>query len=112
MAQAVQWAGPTRTAPARHCRTPARTPAPAELGDMLSGSEVVGRQTLAQEAERGSDTFARTATHATATLTGDRRPRCRSRGRRSACSRRCAGTPSCSGCWSTSSSARATSAAT
>ena len=42
---------------------------PAELQGLLQGSEVVGHQTVAQEAERGSDTFARTATHATATLT-------------------------------------------
>ena len=66
--QAVQWAVPARTRLAA-MRDDGAHPGPVELGDMLSGSEVVGRQTLAREAERGSDTFARTATHATATLT-------------------------------------------
>jgi patatin-related protein len=68
VAQAVQWALPVRTRLAALQDAGAR-PGPAELGDMLHGSEVVGRQTLAREAERGSDTFARTATHATAALT-------------------------------------------
>jgi patatin-related protein len=69
VAQAVQWAVPVRTRLAV-LQDDGAQPGPVELGDMLSGSEVVGRQTLAREAERGSDTFARTATHATATLTG------------------------------------------
>jgi patatin-related protein len=68
VAQAVQWAAPVRTRLAV-LQDDGVHPGPAELGDMLSGSEVVGRQTVAQEAERGSDTFARTATHATASLT-------------------------------------------
>jgi patatin-related protein len=66
---ATGWATPakTRLVGLRDAKTSA---GPAELADMLAGSEVVGRQTLAQEAERGTDTFARTVTHATATLTG------------------------------------------
>jgi patatin-related protein len=42
---------------------------PSQLNDLLQRSEVIGRQTIAMEAGRGSDTFARTATHAGATLT-------------------------------------------
>ena len=42
---------------------------PSQLNDLLQRSEVIGRQTIAMEVGRGSDTFARTATHATATLT-------------------------------------------
>jgi hypothetical protein len=42
---------------------------PSQLGDLLERSEVIGRQTVTMEAGRGSDTFARTATHTAATLT-------------------------------------------
>jgi patatin-related protein len=45
------------------------SPTAAELGRMLESSEVVGHQSIAAEGDRGSDTFARTVTHATATLT-------------------------------------------
>ena len=65
---AVQWATPARADLQRHADAGSDA-GPAELHGLLQGSEVVGRQTVAQEAERGSDTFARTATHATATLT-------------------------------------------
>jgi patatin-related protein len=65
---AVQWAVPVRTRLATSADAGTR-PGPKELGEMLSRSVVVGGQTVAREAERGSDTFARTATHATATLT-------------------------------------------
>ena len=65
---AAQWAVGVRTDLRRH-KDAGTEAGPAELGAMLHDSEVVGRQTLAEEADRGSDTFARTVTHATATLT-------------------------------------------
>ncbi|MCW2704231.1 MAG: patatin [Blastococcus sp.] len=65
---AVQWAAEVRADLQRHDDKDDH-PGPAELDAMLQGSEVVGRQTIAEEANRGSDTFAQTATHATATLT-------------------------------------------
>ena len=68
MGLAVQWATRARADLQRHADAGSDA-GPAELHGLLQGSEVVGRQTVAQEAERGSDTFARTATHATATLT-------------------------------------------
>lgn len=61
----VQWAEPAR---AQLQRAGAR-PGPAALDELLAGSSVVGRQTIAQEAEQGSDTFARTVSHAAATAT-------------------------------------------
>jgi hypothetical protein len=65
---AVQWATLARADLRRHADAGTEA-GPAELHGLLQGSEVVGHQTITQEAERGSDTFARTATHATATLT-------------------------------------------
>jgi patatin-related protein len=44
------------------------TPTAAELATMLHGSAVVGSQRITTEGDRGSDTFARTVTHAAATL--------------------------------------------
>jgi patatin-related protein len=61
----VQWAEPTRTVLQRQ----GARPGPAELDGLLAGSSVVGRQTIAQEAEEGSDTFARTVSHASAAAT-------------------------------------------
>ncbi|HEV7188549.1 MAG TPA: patatin-like protein [Blastococcus sp.] len=61
---AVQWAH--SVGPALHRNPP---PPPSELRDLLDRSEVVARQTITQEFQRGSDTFARTASHAAATLT-------------------------------------------
>jgi patatin-related protein len=64
VADAVQWAN--SVGPALHRDPP---PPPSELRDLLDRSEVVARQTIAQELQRGSDTFARTAAHAAATFT-------------------------------------------
>ena len=61
---AVQWAN--SVGPALQRKPP---PPPSELRDLLDRSEVVARQTIAQEFQRGSDTFARTASHAAATFT-------------------------------------------
>lgn len=66
--QAVQWAD--RVSLDLHGHEQAKThPGRAELAAMLRGSEVVGQQTIAAEGRQGSDTFARTVTHAAATLT-------------------------------------------
>jgi hypothetical protein len=67
--QAADWATPVRTRLVG-LRDSKISAGPIELADMLAGSEVVGRQTVVREAERGTDTFARTVTHASATLTG------------------------------------------
>lgn len=65
---AVDWAD--RIAADLHGHENAKVqPGVVELDTMLRGSEVVGRQTIAAEGARGSDTFALTVTHAAATLT-------------------------------------------
>ncbi|WP_167760483.1 patatin-like protein [Blastococcus sp. CT_GayMR16] len=64
---AVQWAGPVKARLLGH-KDGGTQAGPAELDAFLTGAEVVGSQTITAEAERGSDTFARTVTHATATL--------------------------------------------
>ena len=67
---AVEWADRVRMDLHGHAEAkPPTKPSRAELLAMLERSEVVGTQTITAEAERGSDTFAQTVTHATATLT-------------------------------------------
>ena len=65
---ATRWAGNLRKVMPRDKQTKT-TLLPSQLNDLLERSEVIGRQTIAMEAARASDTFARTATQATATLT-------------------------------------------
>jgi hypothetical protein len=64
----LQWAEPTRTELRGH-GTNGTQPSTADLDRLLDGSAGIGGQTIAQEAERGSDTFTRTVSHAAATLT-------------------------------------------
>jgi patatin-related protein len=66
----LQWAEPARTALRAHGTNGAQ-PTAADLDGLLEGSAVIGHQTIAQEAERGSDTFTRTVSHAAATLTSN-----------------------------------------
>jgi len=64
----LQWAEPTRTELRGH-GAKGTQPTAADLDRLLDGSADIGRQTITQEAERGSDTFTRTVSHAAATLT-------------------------------------------
>lgn len=67
--QGVRWAEPARTA-LRGSGPDGGPLTAAELNGLLDGSAAaIGRQTIAQEAEQGSDTFTRTVSHAAATLT-------------------------------------------
>jgi len=64
----LQWAEPARTELRGH-GTNGTQPTTADLDRLLDGSAEIGGQTISQEAERGSDTFTRTVSHAAATLT-------------------------------------------
>jgi hypothetical protein len=66
----LQWAEPARTG-LRGDGTHGTRPTLADLDTLLDGSAVIGNQTITQEAERGSDTFTRTVSHAAATLTSN-----------------------------------------
>jgi len=66
--EGLRWAGEVRTV-IPHDQNARTRPQPSQLAELLRRSEDIGRQSIAAEGRRGSDTFARTATKATAALT-------------------------------------------